>query len=85
VEPRLNPWVEKTTEALLFARTDGAQPRTAGLDPGRDERQRLALVVDGKVLSAPDVLEPITGGQTQIAGKFTCAEADAIVATLRGR
>ncbi|GGK88655.1 hypothetical protein Ppa06_53870 [Planomonospora parontospora subsp. parontospora] len=38
-------------------------------------RNRLAVVVDGEVLSAPVVGEAITGGRMQIAGSFTREEA----------
>ncbi|MBG0817690.1 hypothetical protein [Planomonospora sp. ID82291] len=38
-------------------------------------RNRLAVVVDGEVLSAPVVREAITAGRVQIAGAFTRPEA----------
>jgi protein-export membrane protein SecD len=37
--------------------------------------KQVAIVLDGKVQSAPVVQEPITDGQTQISGTFTPAEA----------
>jgi len=37
--------------------------------------KQVAIVLDGKVQSAPVVQEPITDGQTQISGSFTPAEA----------
>ncbi len=37
--------------------------------------QRLAIVLDGEVSSAPRVLEPIEGGNAEITGKFTMDEA----------
>ncbi len=37
--------------------------------------KQVAVVLDGKVQSAPTVNEPITDGQTQISGDFTPAEA----------
>jgi preprotein translocase subunit SecD len=33
--------------------------------------KRLAIVMDGKVQSAPNINEPITGGQAMISGDFT--------------
>ncbi len=37
--------------------------------------KQVAIVLDGKVQSAPVVNEPITDGRTQISGSFTAAEA----------
>ena len=34
---------------------------------------RFAIVLDGKVISAPVIREPITGGRGQISGSFTAA------------
>ncbi len=39
------------------------------------EEQRLAIVLDGEVSSAPRVLEEIAGGKAEITGKFTVDEA----------
>jgi preprotein translocase subunit SecD len=36
-------------------------------------------VVDGKVASAPQVMEPITGGTIMLSGSFTRAEAQRYV------
>lgn len=38
-------------------------------------RNQLAIVVEGKVISAPTVTEPITGGTISIAGNFTRTDA----------
>lgn len=43
----------------------------------------FAIVLDGKVLSAPVVREPITGGSGQISGNFTVAETVVLSALLR--
>jgi SecD/SecF fusion protein len=45
--------------------------------------QPFAIVLDGKVLSAPVIQEPITGGAGQITGDFTIAEAASLAAMLR--
>ncbi len=37
--------------------------------------KQVAIVLDGRVESAPSVNEPITDGRTQISGSFTAAEA----------
>jgi SecD/SecF fusion protein len=43
----------------------------------------FAIVLDGKVLSAPVIREPITGGSGQISGSFTVQEAGTLSALLR--
>lgn len=42
----------------------------------------IAIVIDGKVLSAPSVSEEITGGQVSISGSFSQNEANAIKAVV---
>ncbi len=44
--------------------------------------QRLAIVVDGKVRSAPRVAAEIAGGQAQISGSFSEQEAAALAKSL---
>jgi preprotein translocase subunit SecD len=46
-------------------------------------RRRLAIVLDGFVQSAPEIREPITGGQGQITGRFAFAEAQDLANVLR--
>lgn len=45
--------------------------------------KRLAIVLDGALQSAPNVNEPILGGQCQITGNFSSEEADTLVAVLQ--
>lgn len=45
--------------------------------------KRFAMVLDGKVLSAPSINEPILGGSAQISGSFTVASANALAISLR--
>ena len=40
-----------------------------------DNNRELAIVIDGRVVSAPRVNEPITGGQLVISGRFYEEEA----------
>jgi preprotein translocase subunit SecD len=44
--------------------------------------EQLAILVDGMVLSAPSVLAPITGGQGEITGSRSKAEAKDLAAAL---
>jgi SecD/SecF fusion protein len=43
----------------------------------------VAIVLDGKVLSAPVIQEPILGGSGQISGHFTVADTTSLAALLR--
>jgi SecD/SecF fusion protein len=45
--------------------------------------QPFAILLDGKVLSAPVIREPIVGGAGQITGDFTISEASSLAAMLR--
>jgi protein-export membrane protein SecD len=45
--------------------------------------RRFAIVLDGKVISAPVIREPITGGRGQISGQFTAATATDLAVLLR--
>jgi preprotein translocase subunit SecD len=43
----------------------------------------VAIALDDKVISAPVIREPITGGSVQISGNFTLEEANSIAMLLR--
>ncbi len=43
----------------------------------------LAIVLDQEVISAPRILQPITGGQGQISGRFTIQQANDLSVLLR--
>ncbi len=45
--------------------------------------KRFAIVLDDKVISAPVIREPITGGRGQISGSFTAASAQDLSVLLR--
>jgi preprotein translocase subunit SecD len=47
------------------------------------EDQRLAIVLDGEVESAPRVLEEIVGGRAEITGKFSLEEAKNLALVLQ--
>ena len=44
--------------------------------------QQFAIVLDGEVLSAPNINEPITGGRSRITGGFTVQEAQDLASNL---
>lgn len=43
----------------------------------------FAMILDGKVLSAPNINEPILGGQAQISGNFTVKTANELAISLK--
>ena len=43
----------------------------------------FAMILDGVVLSAPNINEPILGGQAQISGRFTVQSANELAISLR--
>ena len=45
--------------------------------------KRLAIVLDGKIISAPNINEPITSGNGMISGNFTFQEATDLALLLR--
>ncbi|GAA4032027.1 protein translocase subunit SecD [Allokutzneria multivorans] len=45
--------------------------------------KRAAFVLDGRVVSAPNINEPILGGNTQISGRFTLPEAQDLANILK--
>jgi len=46
-------------------------------------QQAVAVVLDGEVMSAPTIQSAIEGGSTEISGKFTLKEAQALANTLK--
>lgn len=56
-----------------------ATTRLAARQAPADE---IAAVLDGQVLTAPQVLTPITGGSAEISGNFTPAQARSLAAQL---
>ncbi|GAA4183659.1 protein translocase subunit SecD [Streptosporangium oxazolinicum] len=46
-------------------------------------RNQVAMVLDGVVISAPVIQEPITGGRAQISGSFTQVTADELANQLK--
>lgn len=50
---------------------------------GENVGKRMAIVLDGKVYSAPNIRERIGGGRASISGQFTTAEAQDLAIVLR--
>lgn len=63
---------------------DGAQTFADVTRELAEETGRIAIVVDGHVMSAPSVSQEIEGGEVYITGDFTREEASALKAALDG-
>ena len=57
--------------------------RLFGFDPNTDVRNRFAIVLDGKVISAPTTQGVITNGKPQISGSFDQASAKTLADQLK--
>jgi len=70
---------------LSFDSTGASQFSTATtkLYSQTSPMNQFAIVLDARVISAPVVNEPITGGQAQITGNFTATEAQNLARVLR--
>lgn len=51
---------------------------------GENIGQQLAIVVDGKLISAPVIRDPIDGGRAYISGQFTQQQAEELAQSLGG-
>ncbi len=67
--------------SIIVALSEAGAKRFAEITGANIDKQ-LAIVFDGKVLSAPIIRSAISGGQAQITGSFTPAEAEAIAKIL---
>ena len=76
----------RTHEPLVSFRFDSIGARKFAEITSANVGRPFAIVLDGKVLSAPVIREPITGGSGQISGSFTVEETvDAVGAAARRR
>ena len=74
--PQTGEWVVNFTFNSIGARRFSDITRA-------NVNHRFAIVLDGKVISAPVIREPITGGRGQISGSFTAASANDLAVLLR--
>ncbi len=70
---------DPTTNAIgVSLKMDGPGTRTWGkmtTAAAQDNNRQVAILLDDEVVSAPRVINPITGGNTSITGNFTMIEA----------
>ena len=63
--------------------TDDGAKRFADVT-GKNVGERLAIVIDGRLYSAPQINASITGGEAQINGHFTKEQAENFAARING-
>lgn len=73
----------QTNEPVVSFRFDAAGARQFARVTKDNVNKPFAIVLDGKVLSAPVIREPIIGGSGQISGNFSVQEASTLSALLR--
>ena len=74
---------ERTAQPVVSFRLDSVGAKKFADITRVHVGEPFAILLDGKVLSAPVIREPITGGSGQISGDFTPAEASSLAALLR--
>jgi preprotein translocase subunit SecD len=70
-------------EPYVSIEFDKKGARTFERVTGENTGKRLAIVLDGKVASAPQIQEKIAGGKARITGRFTMEEARDLAIILR--
>jgi len=70
-------------EPYVSVSFDSRGARLFGKITTEHTKQRLAIVLDNTVYSAPVIQEPITGGDASITGNFTTEEASDLAIVLR--
>ena len=73
----------RTNEPVVTFRFDSAGAKRFGLATAKNVGRLFAIVLDGKVISAPVIREPILGGSGQISGSFTFQSAQDLALLLR--
>ena len=68
--------------AISF-RFNGQGTRRFAEASGANVGKRFAIILDNRIISAPTIQEPITGGSGQITGNFTLEEATNLALLLR--
>ena len=70
-------------QPVVNIRFDSGGSATFAKVTAQNVGKRFAMVLDGRVLSAPSINEPILGGSAQISGSFTVATANNLAISLR--
>ncbi|MFJ1768526.1 SecDF P1 head subdomain-containing protein [Amycolatopsis sp. NPDC088138] len=81
VDARLDP---QTGRAVIGIRFTTAGTRTWADWTGGNVGKQVAMVLQSRVLTAPQIQSAITGGETQISGQFTLPEARQLAHDIAG-
>ena len=74
----------QTGQPVVSFRFDATGARRFGQATGAENvGKQFAIILDGKIISAPRINEPITGGSGQITGNFTFETANDLAVLLR--
>ncbi len=79
-QPRMDT---QTNETVVTFNLDRVGAKKFGKATSANVGKRLAIILDGKIISAPSVREPILGGSGQITGNFTFQSATDLALLLR--
>ena len=79
-KPTMN---SQTNETVVSFTLDRVGAKKFGKATSSGVGKRLAIILDGKIISAPSVREPIIGGSGQISGNFTFQSATDLALLLR--
>ena len=74
---------DQNNQAIVNIRFNGSGGRKFGQVTSQNVNRPFAIILDGKVLSAPNINEPLLGGSAQISGNFTVESANQLAIALR--
>ena len=74
---------QQSGQPVVSFRFNSQGARRFGEATSANVGKRFAIVLDGKVISAPNIQTPITGGSGQITGNFTPESANNLAVLLR--
>ncbi|RVT94593.1 protein translocase subunit SecD [Sphingomonas crocodyli] len=74
---------QQTNEAIVNITFNSEGGRKFARVTQENTGKPFAMVLDGKVISAPNINEPILGGQARISGRFTVESANQLAIALR--
>jgi preprotein translocase subunit SecD len=74
---------QRTNEPIVSFKFNSAGSRKFAQATTENVGQPFAIILDGKVISAPVIREPITAGSGQISGSFTVQAANELALLLR--
>ncbi len=74
---------QQTNAPIVNIRFDGQGGRRFARTTQDNVGKPFAIILDNSVISAPNINEPILGGQAQISGNFTVESANELAVSLR--